>query len=269
MHYFRSVGSFAFCLAILIFSFSAINAQDFTSNNKNSDSEKSAKTASEASSNTALKLSEKPSAKKSHDNTQDTAVEDRRTFKRPHWGVYGGSFTFHRDLSGPSAEAQFGLAAIRYATVINNNPNIKVRYIIDFVPVALINYRRQRLVQDTPTTTRVISDRKLVYGVGYNPFGIQVNFRNRQKVQPFIAGGAGFFVFTKKVPDNRTPLQPRNYGSQFQLTADFGGGVEIPYGENRSFFVGYKYHHMSNAYTAPRNVGINTNMVYAGIYFGR
>jgi hypothetical protein len=108
-----------------------------------------------------------------------------------------------------------------------------------------------------------------VYGVGFTPVGLQFNWRNSKKYQPFIAGGFGVALFNKKFPDNRSPLQPDKIGNRFQLMPEFGAGLEIRQSEKRSYFIGYKYHHLSNGYTAPLNVGFNTNMIYGGIYIQR
>ena len=183
------------------------------------------------------------------------------------WGFYGGSFTFHKDLKGESQKAPVFLVGVRYAWTTKNTSSNRFRYYIDFVPLHIVNYRQQRVVQTSPTTTQTISERKTAFGAGFSPIGIQFNWRNDKKVQPFIAGGLGMVFFNRKFPDQRTPTDQRRIGNWFQITADFGFGVEIRNSEKKSFFIGYKYHHMSNGYSAPLNVGYNTNMVYAGMYF--
>jgi hypothetical protein len=183
--------------------------------------------------------------------------------------VYAGSFSFHKDLKGESQKAPVVLFGVRYAWTTKNNPSHRLRYYIDFNPLIIVNYRERRLVQATPTTTATVGERKTVFGVGFTPVGLQFNWRNSKKYQPFIAGGFGVAVFNKKFPDNRSALQPDKIGNRFQLMPEFGAGLEIRRSETRSFFVGYKYHHMSNGYTAPLNVGYNTNMIYGGMYFQR
>jgi hypothetical protein len=115
---------------------------------------------------------------------------------------------------------------------------------------------------------QVVHDRKTVYGAALSPGGLQVNFRNRKKYQPFLAGSVGFLYFTEVVPDFRTPLNPRATGAKLNFTADWGGGFEIGLKKNRSFIVDYKYYHISNLYTGNINIGYNSNMIYAGMNFG-
>ena len=205
-------------------------------------------------------------------SASDTAGEYKKqteTGSNKEWGVYGGSFTVHKDLRGESQRAPVVLFGVRHAWTTKNNPAHRLRYYMDLNPLIIVNYRQQRLVQTSPTTTATVGDRKTVFGVGFVPVGLQFNWRNSRKYQPFIAGAFGVAVFNKKFPDNRSPLQPDRIGNRFQLMPEFGAGLEIRQSENKSYFIGYKYHHMSNGYTAPLNVGYNTNMVYGGMYFQR
>jgi hypothetical protein len=185
------------------------------------------------------------------------------------WGFYGGSFTFHKDLKGESQKAPVVLVGVRHAWTTKNNPSHRLRYYMDLNPLIVVNYRQRRLVRTSPTETAIVGDRKTVFGIGFVPVGLQFNWRNSRKYQPFIAGGIGVALFNKKFPDNRSELQPDRIGNRFQIMPEFGAGLEIRQSETKSYFVGYKYHHMSNAYTAPLNVGYNTNMIYGGMYFQR
>lgn len=199
----------------------------------------------------------------------DNQYEKQSKSSNKEWGFYAGSFTVHKDLKGESQKAPVVLFGVRHAWTTKNNPSHRLRYYIDFDPLIIVNYRERRLVQTSLTTTATVGDRKTVFGVGFTPLGLQFNWRNSKKIQPFIAGGFGVAVFNKKFPDNRSPLQPDKIGNRFQLMPEFGAGVEIRKSETKSYFIGYKYHHLSNGYTAPLNVGYNTNMVYGGMYFQR
>ena len=200
--------------------------------------------------------------------SEKTDREEKKSGARE-MALYAGSFTFHKDLKGESQKAPVVLFGVRYAWTTKNNPSHRLRYYIDFNPLIIVNYRERRLIQATPTTTATVGERKTVFGVGFTPVGLQFNWRNSKKYQPFIAGGIGVALFNKKFPDNRSPLQPDKIGNRFQVMPEFGAGLEIRRSETKSYFVGYKYHHLSNAYTAPLNVGYNTNMIYGGMYFQR
>lgn len=183
-------------------------------------------------------------------------------------GFWGGTSTVHKDLSGPSAGGNFQMFGFRYSHRIVDGKSVKLRYTLDAMPVAVLNYPRELPFPTAGGGVEIVRDRKTVYGFGIAPGGLQVNFRNRKKYQPFIGGAVGIMYFTQVTPDFRTPLQPRQTGAKINYTADFGAGLEIGLKNNRNFFVGYKYHHLSNLYTGNINVGFNSNFVYAGMNFG-
>lgn len=209
---------------------------------------------------------------KSTKNSQnESAVADEPTeysTKPNEIGFWGGTSTIHKDLRGESAGGNFQMAGFRYSHRMLDGKSVKLRYILDLIPVAVLNYPRERPFQTAANTVEIVRDRKTVYGLGFAPGGLQLNFRNRKKYQPFIAGGLGFMYFTQVTPDFRTPLQPRATGAKINYTADFGAGLEIGLKKNRNFIIGYKYHHLSNLYTGNLNIGYNSNFVYAGMNFG-
>ncbi len=243
MNIFNVSRSIALWLIIVTFSFSFAQAQN--------------------SSNKTVKLTKKSQ------NESSAAVQPTEYSTKPNEiGFWGGTSTVHRDLSGPSAGGNFQMFGFRYSHRILNGKSVKPRYILDLIPVAVLNYPRERPFLTAANTTEIRRDRKTVYGLGFAPGGLQVNFRNRKKYQPFVGGGLGFMYFTQVTPDFRTPLQPRATGAKINYTADVGGGLEIGLKNNRNFFVGYKYHHLSNLYTGNLNIGYNSNFVYTGMNFG-
>jgi len=263
-------------LIIMIFSFTIAQAQQTTGEEVENSAKKDIKTELDSTAQTA-KLSaggNKINFKKSDfsEVSKNEAAGDYKKQTKPsnrELGFYAGSFTVHKDLKGESQKAPVVLVGVRYAWTTKNNPSHRLRYYMDFNPLIIVNYRERRPIQATPTTIVNVGERKTVFGVGFTPVGLQFNWRNSRKYQPFIAGGFGVALFNKKFPDNRSPLQPDKIGNRFQLMPEFGAGLEIRTSETKSYFIGYKYHHLSNGYTAPLNVGYNTNMVYAGIYFQR
>jgi len=260
---------------IIVFSFTFVKAQNL-SNDKD---KLTIKTESESvSSLKSTEFSPRRSENDFSDSKSFSPIKNKTDNKyekqndagsNKEWGFYAGSFTFHKDLKGESQKAPVVLFGVRHAWSMKNNPSHRFRYYMDLNPLIIVNYRERQLVQTSPTTTTTVGDRKTVFGVGFVPFGLQFNWRNSKKIQPFIAGGMGIALFNKKFPDNRSTLEPDRIGNRFQIMPEFGAGVEIRNSEIKSYFIGYKYHHMSNGYTAPLNVGYNTNMVYFGMYMQR
>jgi opacity protein-like surface antigen len=83
-----------------------------------------------------------------------------------------------------------------------------------------------------------------------------MNFRRGYVLQPYINGMAGFLYFADQVPVADS--------SKFNFTLGLGAGVEIWYRDNQSISLGYKYHHISNGYTADQNPGVDSNLFYVG-----
>ena len=50
---------------------------------------------------------------------------------------------------------------------------------------------------------------------------------------------------------------------------DFGGGAEWRIADKQAISLGYKYLHISNAYTTPTNPGVDNNVFYLGFSFLR
>ncbi|HXG86346.1 MAG TPA: acyloxyacyl hydrolase [Pyrinomonadaceae bacterium] len=229
-------------LIILIFSFTFAQAQNTTdSNNSTGDIEK---------------------------ETNSISQQTGYFRKRNEIGFWGGSSTVHKDLVGASAGGNFVFGAFRFSRSFKDGESVKLKYFLDVIPAAVLNYPRERMFQTTPTLV-VDRRRQTVYGFGFAPGGLQVNLRNRKKYQPFLAGSLGFMYFTKVVVDNRTPLNPQATGAKLNYTAELSGGLKIRLKNDKNFFVGYKYYHISNLYTGNINIGFNANMVYAGMNFGR
>jgi hypothetical protein len=181
------------------------------------------------------------------------------------FGAWGGGSFDSPTLIGRSENARFLSAAFRYARVLAAGHGVALKYTLDAVPLALLSYERFRFVpQSNPNVFRLERDRRTVYGAGLAPVGFQLNFRRRNRVQPFAGTSGGFLYFTEPVPDERSAIEPERRGAHFNFTADFGGGVQWLTGERRAVTFGYKYHHLSNGFRAPVNPGFDSNLFYVG-----
>ena len=164
------------------------------------------------------------------------------------WG--GGSFT-SPTVVGATERVRLGLVAFRYARVLARGENLALKYTLDAVPVASMSYPA---FETSAGVTREV--RRTITGAGLAPVGFQVNFRRRERVQPFAQVSGGFLYFGERVPNTR--------GAQFNFTGDFGGGVQWKTGARRAWTVGYRYHHVSNGYRADVNPGFDSNLFYVG-----
>jgi hypothetical protein len=164
------------------------------------------------------------------------------------WG--GGSFSAPT-LIGKTEGARTGLLAFRYARVLARGESLALKYTLDAVPLASLSFPA---FEPEPGGVRRV--RRTITGAGLSPVGFQLNFRRRERVQPFAQGSGGFLYFGERVPEER--------GAQFNFTADFGGGVQWKTGARRAWTIGYRYQHVSNGYRADVNPGFDANLFYVG-----
>ncbi|HWW74213.1 MAG TPA: acyloxyacyl hydrolase [Pyrinomonadaceae bacterium] len=167
------------------------------------------------------------------------------------YGFWGGGSFSSPNVIGTTERVRLGLVAFRYARVVARGENLALKYTLDAVPVASMSFP---VFETTAAGTREV--RKTITGAGLSPVGFQLNFRRRERVQPFAQASGGFLFFGERVPDAR--------GAQFNFTGDFGGGVQWKTGARRAWTVGYRYHHVSNGYRADANPGFDSNLFYLG-----
>lgn len=197
------------------------------------------------------------------------AVQTDDAFDRKNeFAVWGGFAPDIPRVFGGSRRSTFGEIGLRYSRRIATTENLALKYQIDFIPLAIINYERERLIPGiAPTPVVVDRSEQTAYAFGLTPVNFQLNFRRRAKIQPFITAEAGMLFFNKKIPDDRSVLRPNQVGRKFNFTLAGGGGVEFLTDDARSYTVGFKFHHISNASTGNINPGFDQNLFYFGYTF--
>jgi lipid A 3-O-deacylase PagL len=166
------------------------------------------------------------------------------------WANYSpNSFVF----DGTSRSRRLFLANLQYARTLLASRTAALKYTLELVPLALENQPTQFYLVKGKTLRNPAAT---IYGAGANPIGFEVNFGAR-RMEPFLSASLGFLYFAQQVPVVGS--------SQFNYTANLGVGIEIFSRSGRSFTVGYKYHHLSNAESAPLNPGLDSNMFYTGL----
>jgi opacity protein-like surface antigen len=103
--------------------------------------------------------------------------------------------------------------------------------------------------------------RQWTIGEGMSPIGFQWNFRPHHKLQPIVTGHGGYMYSTQPIP-------VANAGS-FNFTFDVGAGLELYRSKTRSIRAEYRYHHISNHFTANENPGIDNGLFQVTYAFGR
>lgn len=175
----------------------------------------------------------------------DPAAHGRNEFS-----MWGGFSPNSPHLIGVAADRNLSTLGLRYSRFFKSTRLASFKYTFDAIPVALIRQPVSHGVWEDRT------HRESRFGAGLAPVGAQINFRPRSRIQPFTEGNVGFLYFTRPTPYTNT----RN----FNFTFSMGGGVQAFTIRKRAVSFGYKYHHLSNAFTAPANPGLDSNVFYVG-----
>ena len=99
--------------------------------------------------------------------------------------------------------------------------------------------------------------RGAVLGTGFSPLGLQLGIRVHRRIEVYGASALGGLWFAREVPvaDAR----------QFNYSLEWGGGVHVRTAARQAVQLGYKFHHLSNLYTARVNSGVDANLFYVGL----
>jgi len=143
----------------------------------------------------------------------------------------------------------------QYAVTILTFRQVAVKWVAEVEPLVLLNEPTEYYFDPKHVLTGFRKG-ATTYAGGVTPLGMQMNFRNRRMVQPYVDAHGGILYFTRQ--------EPVPGSSQFNFTFNFGGGVQVVTGKRTSVVVGYKFHHISNNETAKKNPGIDNNEFYAG-----
>lgn len=118
-----------------------------------------------------------------------------------------------------------------------------------------------RGVTYSDTETITCGRRQWTFGEGFSPIGVKANFRPHHRLQPVFTSLAGYMFATKPIPI-------ADAGS-WNFTFEIGAGFEYYRSASRSIRAEYRLHHISNAYTADSNPGIDSQMIQITYAFGR
>ncbi len=106
-----------------------------------------------------------------------------------------------------------------------------------------------------------VCGRRWTFAQGFSPVGLQYSFRSGHSIRPFVSSTAGYIFSTRPIPTSQS--------GSFNFTFDFGAGVEFFRRNARSIQVEYRFHHISNHYTADINPGIDNGVFKLSYAFGR
>ena len=175
-------------------------------------------------------------------------------------GVFGMLPLANGSLKGTTSDRHFFLLGLSYSYLLTHSHVCDVRWVSEIMPVELLaepfikgtNFQTQRSVPP-------FTEKRVTYGLGTSPLGADVIFMPAKRWQPFTGVHAGASYFTRNVLGFRA--------AQFNFMLDGRAGVRFPLHGGKSLSVAYMFQHMSNAYTALENPGMDSHMVRVGYAF--
>ena len=179
---------------------------------------------------------------------------------RNEFGVFGVLPLANGSLKGVTSDRHFYLFGVSYSRLLGHSRVCDVRWISEIMPVELLAepFLKGTNVQ-TLSALSPFTETKVTYGVGTNPAGADVVFLPERKLQPFTGVHGGFSFFTRNVLDVDA--------AQFNFMLDGRAGVRVQMGGGKSLSVAYMFQHMSNAYAAVANPGVDSHMVHVAYAF--
>lgn len=137
---------------------------------------------------------------------------------------------------------------------------VRVSYGAQLLPLVVIRAPSYTIVDDWPGGGIFRVDGvEPVYAVGMSPFGLDLTVPVGRRLEVYGATAAGVLLFSRRYP------VPDAQRANFTLEA--GGGLRVAVGRERWIRAGYKYHHMSNAFLAQSNPGLDAHFFYAGYHW--
>lgn len=164
---------------------------------------------------------------------------------------------------GQTPGRQLLLGGLRAEWILEAVGPLALAATADILPLVLLThnptYQGEGALQPDGSVLRVKTEtgEALVYGTGISPLGLQLYLAEIGGARVFAGAAVGALWFTRDTP---VPDAQR-----FNVTFEYGGGIMLPVSAKGMVVAGYKFHHFSNAYSAPRNPGVDGNVLYLGI----
>ncbi len=156
------------------------------------------------------------------------------------WGFQtGGGFS----IVGGVRSRSYWLLAGRYSRVLTGDIGSGIlrgnlQYGVEAIPVMIVN-------QSTH-----------VYTAGFSPLQLRYNFVAPKKVKPYFEIGGAVLGSSDQVPEGT---------SRFNFMSGGGIGVQVFNAKSRSWQLGMRFQHISNAGVAQHNPGINSLYFFTGL----
>jgi hypothetical protein len=170
--------------------------------------------------------------------TSDPPVPD----SRHDFQFFAGYSPAAATLIGTTTDRRFALAGFSYGYRCWAWRHASLSYNAGLMPAAIL-----------------IEPSHSVYGFAVMPVGFTLEFRPGSSLRPFAESTGGVIASTEPIPQTGPDATALNF--IFTL----GGGLRWqPRRGHHALSIGYKFLHISNAYTTDFNPGVDNNVIYAG-----
>ena len=156
------------------------------------------------------------------------------------------------------------LLGVHLSTGVARVGPVSLRYAPSLMPLIIISnnpeWRSETRIIDGLTVSGLWeTGHSPVYGMGLSPFGLEIELSASQSVKLYGSGAVGALWFSRNMPSPES--------RRFNYAFDFGGGLRARGGRALGLQIGYKFLHISNAYTARANPGVDGHIVYGGVFW--
>jgi hypothetical protein len=191
---------------------------------------------------------------------QTSARQTQAAPSRHELGVFGELPLANAQWKGVTSDRHFFLFGLSYSYPLVHHRVYNVRWVSEIMPVELL---AEPFIKGTNIQTlrsiAPFSETKTTFGLGAKPVGADVIFLPERHWQPFTGVHAGASYFTRNVLGFRA--------AQFNFMLDGRAGVRFRLHGGKFLSVAYMFQHMSNAYTALENPGVDSHMVHVAYAF--
>jgi hypothetical protein len=175
-------------------------------------------------------------------------------------GGFGELPLANAQWKGVTSDRHFFLFGLSYSYLLTHHRVCDVRWVSEIMPVELL---AEPFIKGTNIQTlrsvAPFTETKTTFGLGTNPVGADVIFLPERRWQPFTGVHAGASYFTRNVLGFRA--------AQFNFMLDGRAGLRFRLHGGKSLSVAYMFQHMSNAYTALENPGVDSHMLHVAYTF--
>ena len=187
-----------------------------------------------------------------------TSTTNDPHFPRNSLTLFGTGTFANSDFYAQASPSHLFLFGVSFRRRVAGNNVLEFSYTPDIIPFAALIQPRLSgtiITSNTQTETQLRNG----YGAGANPIGFEVSLLPHRRLQPFLRSSGGFLYFNTAVPSPAA--------AQFNFTAAAAFGVRAVLEKGRALDFAYVFHHLSNAFQAQDNPGVDSQMFYFGFTF--